>query len=170
MEFTLGTGQLRGTYDLGAVPREDRQFWKVYLVPVREAHVDVFFSPCDGYSRSEEMAQVEIGGDGAFQFAWLATGRYVFWVTGRDDEIVVARCFDVPDGARVDLGTVRRGLVVDATVRCGLGNQHGMWVRMEDPGNDEGVFVRTVAVHEGRIELKGSHPAGTGCSHSASFT
>jgi hypothetical protein len=47
---------------------------------------------------------------------------------------------------------------VDAVLRCGEPEVCGVWLRLPDPGNPTGVFVRTIPVQDGQIALTGIAP------------
>lgn len=159
-DIALHGAEVRGRYDVSGVPEKERKWFAAYLFRLERASDDAFFSPHHGLPKSWGMRTEPVGTTGSFAFRHLPPGVWVLRLVNRSDRIVHWQIVETADGQTVDLGEVAAPAVVDATVACGDAELSGAWLRKPAPGSEKGLFVATLGVGQGKIQLS-AIPPGT---------
>lgn len=173
--FELGSATLRGRFDLSWVEgrlarliEKDRDaYLQVYLFEPRRAAKDAFYMAHHGLPIVSRMRSATPDLDGEFVFENVPPGRWLLRIVTGLDDVQVQQIVDVPTQGLVDLGTVRRPVVLatspTVTVRTGRnptdGSSFGCWIRQTVDGvPPPGAFIQACPVADGPLTLQGLAP------------
>jgi hypothetical protein len=153
VQIVLPMGVVRARFDPTTISVRDRRSFVAYLFPSAKADGDPLYWAEYRSAQTSGMRVEPIGTRGELCFEFVPEGRWVLRLVRRLDEIVLQRILAVAGGEVVDLGELRAPPTVSTSLGCGLDASHGVWLRIPDGGNANGIFVRTIAVKDSKIEL-----------------
>jgi hypothetical protein len=152
-DLVLHAAVIRGSFDHRTLAPADREFFEAQLYPLAEAHHDPFFFADWSTSQAWRVQKVVVGKTGTFAFECLPPGGWVLRLVSRLGRIELQRVLHTVANEVLELGPLELPKTVAARVTCGLQPGHGVWLLQPADGSEHGVFLRTLAPQEGRLEL-----------------